>query len=76
MVKNGENIQLIDVDGPVRADYYPYNKMVEGDYGDDGYGSILITEKRVKGMLNEPRQPFCHCYVLACCLLGHEEWLE
>jgi hypothetical protein len=68
---NGENLQIIEVDGPdPTCTYYPYNKISVDNPG------LKITEKRIKILLNDPRKPFGHGYVIAALLLDGEKWLE
>ncbi len=61
MLKNGKNIQINEVDGPVYMDEYLYDQVEAG--------SIEINEDVLKGFVNNPSQPFGHGYCLAACLL-------
>nr|QBK84760.1 MAG: uncharacterized protein LCDPAC01_02410 [Pithovirus LCDPAC01] len=65
--KSGENIQINEVDGPTYSKEYPYN-LTEG-------GSILVDEKILKLLINNPEQPFGHGYSLAACILGIEGFI-
>ncbi len=82
MLNHGENLQIMDVDGPDDTIYddevpAPYNTMTKGTHGvTSGVGSIEMTEENVKALLNDPTQPFGHGYCLAVALLGKEEWLQ
>ena len=85
MLQSGINLQILDVDGPdvdkatdkkgtIKA---PYNTMPVGIFGDtSGVGSIEINETNIKLLMLDTDQPFGHGYVLACLLLGKEEWLN
>jgi hypothetical protein len=82
LLKEGYNVQILDVDGPIRPKAQdgqdipaPYNQMSEGNYGENGVGSIEINEDNIKAMLRNVNQPFGHGYALACMLLGHPEWI-
>jgi hypothetical protein len=82
MVARGENIQILDVDGPDETIYekkapQPYNKMAKGIHGvTSEVGSIAITRENIRAVLNDPTQPFGHGYCLAVALMGKEEWLK
>lgn len=82
MLQRGENLQIMDVDGPDDTIYddklpFPYNTMTKGTHGvTSGVGSIEMTEENVKALLNDPTQPFGHGYCLAVALLGKEEWFN
>lgn len=65
----GENLLIIEVDGPVQSDldYYKekYNvpdNFIEGD-------SSLMTQESLNIFINDPKNPFGHGYCLAGCLL-------
>jgi hypothetical protein len=68
MYEKGANLQILDVDGPVPDSYYPNNIVKDG--------SIEITKEIIKALLNDPKHPFGHGFVLAVCLMGKEEWLQ
>jgi hypothetical protein len=83
MLDRGENIQILDVDGPDETIYgdksvpTPYNKMKKGVHGvNSEVGSIEVTRSNIKAVLHDESQPFGHGYCLAVALLGQEEWLE
>ena len=76
-LKNGENLLIIEVDGP-RKESLPY---YIGRYGVDKYfienDTMLVNEQNIKLMLNDDKHPFGHGYCLAMTLLGKEkEWLS
>ena len=83
-LENGENLQILDVDGPDDTIYEkngkipaPYDTMTQGIHGvTSEVGSIEITEENIKLLLNDPTQPFGHGYCLAVTLLEKEEWLN
>ena len=64
MLQNGQNILLVDVDGPKYAEDAPYNQTEDC--------SIEINEETLPLLLKNTSQPFCHCYALAGTLLGLE----
>ncbi len=60
-LKRGENIQINEVDGPVRGKTYPYNQTENG--------SLAMSETTLTALINNPHRPFGHGYALAACLL-------
>lgn len=71
MLNNGKNLQLIEVDGPdYNLNYAPYDQISKDNPGLD------ITEDTIKMLLNDPRKPFGHGYVVAALLLDGQEWLH
>lgn len=68
--ENGENIQIVEVDGPSKGDTYPYNKVQVKD----GLGSLKITKKRLNALINNSDQTFGHGYCVASMLLGIEKF--
>lgn len=77
LLDEGYNVQILDVDGPEKPEEVmsPYDQMPDGEYGEDGVGSIEINEANIKAMLNDVNQAFGHGYALACQLLEHPEWI-
>jgi hypothetical protein len=70
MLNDGVNLNIVEVDGPNTAlQYPPYNQIGLTNPGMD------INEENVRMLLNDPRNPFGHGYVIATLLLGHPEWL-
>ena len=75
-LQNGENLLIIDVDGPkaVSSEYYHQK------YGEKyGVGlnwierdSIEITPDNLQILLNDPKHPFGHGFCLAAALLGYD----
>jgi hypothetical protein len=65
MRESGTNLLLLDVDGPRYDQTAPPFDVVD-------QGSLEIDDYTLKELINNPSQPFCHCYVLAGCLLGLE----
>jgi len=71
MLDEGQKIQIIEIDGPnPKWEGSAYETVTEGSPGMD------ITEENIKFLLNDPKHPFGHGYVIATLLLGHEEWLK
>ena len=72
---NGENLLIIEVDGPHQESmpYYKTKYDVDDDFIQDN--TMLVTEQNIKIMLNDPKHPFGHGYCLAMALLDKEqEW--
>ena len=71
-LETGENILIIEVDGPKDKEYYfqRYGRedLIEQD-------TMLVNRENIRIMLNDERYSFGHGYSLACALLGNEEWL-
>jgi hypothetical protein len=68
--EKGENIQIVEVDGPTKGESYPYDKVQVKD----GLGSIKITKKRLKALINNPGQAFGHGYCVAAMMMGIEQF--
>lgn len=68
--EKGENIQIVEVDGPTRGDTYPYNKVQMKD----GVGSIKITKKRLNALINNPDQAFGHGYCVVAMMMGIDKF--
>ncbi len=58
----GEKLQIVEVDGPAYADYYPYNLVKNG--------SIEITEEILEALIDCDKQNFGHGYSLCACLMN------
>lgn len=67
-LNSGENLLILDVDGPSKTEKYPFHFVEDG--------SIAINEELTKAMLNDSSQPFGHGAVLSVLLLNKEEWLK
>lgn len=68
----GENLCIIDVDGPHQESMPYYLEKYQG-YIDETfiqYDSILINETHMRVLLNDPLHPFGHGYCLAMALLN------
>lgn len=68
--EKGENIHIIEVDGPTKGASYPYNRVRNVN----GLGTINITKKRLTALINNPDQAFGHGYCIAAMLLGIEKF--
>ena len=68
--EQGENIQIIEVDGPTKGDSYPYNRVQTSG----GLGSLRISKKRLVALINNPGQAFGHGYCIASMLLGIDKY--
>lgn len=69
-LKNGENLLIIEVDGPHQEDilYYKSKYNVNDDFIEND--SMLVNEKNIDIMLNDTKHPFGHGYCLAMSLLN------
>ncbi|ATZ81073.1 hypothetical protein BMW23_1028 [Bodo saltans virus] len=67
---NGENLLIIEVDGPHQEslDYYKKTYGVDDDFIDNG--TIEVNSSNMKIMLNDSKHAFGHGYCLAMELLG------
>lgn len=71
MVDLGENVMLIEVDGPDPSlNHYPYSKISLEEPG------LVINEDIIRYLLHDETKPFGHGYVLAALLLDGTEWLQ
>lgn len=71
LLRTGENLQIIEVDGPdPELDFPPYDEISIDNPG------LLITEEKIRLLLEDPRKPFGHGYTIAALLLGGKSWLE
>lgn len=72
-LSRGENLLIIEVDGP-----HDDNKYYKGKYGINNFvqnGTIKINKSNIKILLNDSKYCFGHGYCLACALLDKDEWL-
>ena len=67
-LRAGENLLILEVDGPRYHRTEPYNTLPEG--------SLAITEEIVKLARNHPKRPFGHGWVLGAMLAGLEDCLN
>jgi hypothetical protein len=67
---NGENLLIIETDGPHQESLSYYQKQydVSNDFLIDG--TMLATEDNIRIMLEDTKHPFGHGYCLAAALLG------
>lgn len=71
MVENGENIMILEVDGPALGlKFPPYDRLSDKEPG------LLIDEEVIRMLINDKRKPFGHGYVIAALLLGGAKWME
>lgn len=73
---NGENLLIIEVDGPHQEslDYYQAEYGVDNDFIENS--TMLATDENLMIMLNDPKHPFGHGYCLAIALLDLDQWFE
>ena len=63
MLAEGKSLQICEVDGPdPKLKYPPYNKLTK-------YG-LVMDQEAVTLLVNDPKRPFGHGFVLAALLLG------
>ncbi|KAL9649806.1 hypothetical protein ABK040_009620 [Willaertia magna] len=69
-LENGENLLIIEVDGPHEEDldYYKEKYQVEDNFIEKN--TIVVNEENMKIMLNDSKHPFGHGYCLGLALLG------
>ena len=71
LVENGQNVMLIEVDGPdPELSYAPYDQISRDSPG------LIMNEDTIRMLVNDERKPFGHGYTIAALLLGGEEWLN
>lgn len=68
-IRAGENLLILEVDGPHQESlsYYQKNYNVNDDFIQQG--TMLATWENLKIMLDDAKHPFGHGYCLAWCLL-------
>jgi hypothetical protein len=74
-LEKGENILIIDVDGPHQESvpYYQEKYNVDANFVEND--SVECTEENMRILLNDPKHPYGHGYVCATALLGKDiEW--
>lgn len=72
-VRDGENLLIIEVDGPHEEALQYYRTTYEVDEGFIERDSMLITDENLQIMLNDTRFSFGHGYCLAAALLGKDK---
>ena len=76
-LEKGENLLIIEVDGPHQEDLSYYKDKYKVDDSFIENNTVLVTQENIKIMLNDPKHPYGHGYVLATTLLGKtNEWLS
>lgn len=71
LLEKGENLQLVEVDGPdPTLKYAPYDQISPADSG------MLMNEANIRLLVEDVRKPFGHGFVIAALLLGGESWLK
>ena len=71
-LQRGENLLLIDVDGPHQEslEYYRGKYRVSENFIENH--SILATSENLNILLNDPKHPFGHCFALAHALQHYQ----
>jgi hypothetical protein len=75
-LSNGENLLIIEVDGPHQESLEYYMDMYELDDNFIENGTMLATDENLTIMLNDDKHPFGHGYCLAMALLDLENLTE
>jgi hypothetical protein len=71
MLESGTNLQIIEVDGPDPSlTYPPYDRISPENPG------LLIDADTIHTLINDPRKPFGHGYVIAALLSDGADWLK
>ena len=74
-LENGENLLIIEVDGPHQESLKYYQEKYNVDDNFIENSTILINNRAIQIMLNDPKHPFGHGYCLAMALLDKDvEW--
>lgn len=71
-LERGENLLIIEVDGPHQESLDHYKKFYKVDDDFIDQDTILVTKKNMEILLNDPKHPFGHGYCLGMALLGIE----
>lgn len=66
---NGENLLIIEVDGPHQESLQYYKDKYNVDDSFIQNNTMLVTDENISIMLNDTKHPFGHCYCLAMALL-------
>lgn len=66
----GENLLIIEVDGPVQADLEYYKSKYGVDNSFIEQNSSPMSRETLRVFINDPKNPFGHGYCLAASLLG------
>lgn len=71
MLMAGENLQIVEVDGPdLLLDYGPYANINVDAPG------MLMDEPTCRFLLNDPNRSFGHGFTIAALLLGGADWMR
>jgi hypothetical protein len=66
-----QNLLIVEVDGPdPTLNYPPYNQISTQSPG------LLISDETIRILVNDPRKPFGHGYVIASLILSGASWME
>lgn len=69
--ERGENLLLIEVDGPdPTLTYPPYDQISTAN------PCMIMNEKNIRLLVNDEKKPFGHGFVLAALLLDGAEWMN
>jgi len=75
-LKAGENLLIIETDGPHQESVDHYVKLYGADKDCIVDSTVLATKDNLRMLMADTKHPFGHGYVLAACLLDKEkEWL-
>ena len=75
-LENGENLLIIEVDGPHQESLEYYQEMYELDDDFIENDTMLATDENLTIMLNDDVHPYGHGYCLAMALLDLEELVD
>jgi hypothetical protein len=76
MHENGEDLLILDVDGPQYNQFgVPYCNVQQGVLGDEGVGTIEANEQNIIALLRNTDRPFGHGYTLATLIQNKKAWL-
>jgi hypothetical protein len=70
LMKKGITIQIVEVDGP-NVDWYKKSEISSAIRDQ----SLAISRSVIEYLLNDPKHPFGHGYVIAALLLGGASWM-
>lgn len=75
MYRRGEKMIFAEVDGPSYAPTFPYNQVQRGELGIEGIDLLPCTKKNIRSAIENTDRPFGHGYIVACVVIGKEQWL-
>lgn len=70
---NGENLLIIEVDGPHQESLGYYQRKYGVDEKFIEKSTMLVNDENIEIMLNDPKHPFGHGYCLAVALLDKDK---